>query len=193
MTLVDTSAGIAHRIAATIEPTAATGTKDYGLLTIFTALEATVTRQLTLPPGAFHPPPQVTSAVVRLTFLPADSRPDVPAAFESMVRALFAMRRKTILNGLKGPASAAGRSPADVIAQAGLDPRRIALVFLVAVFIDDLIRAQPLDLILQRMRHRFDGRGVGCIELFDEAHDLRQEPGRKLESPLASGPDDPRA
>jgi 16S rRNA (adenine1518-N6/adenine1519-N6)-dimethyltransferase len=103
--------------------TAAIGTKDYGLLTIFTALEATVTRQLTLPPGAFHPPPQVTSAVVRVTFLPAGSRPDVPATFEPMVRALFAMRRKTILNGLKGPASAAGRSPAEVIAQSGLDPR----------------------------------------------------------------------
>jgi len=103
--------------------TAAIGTKDYGLLTIFTALEATVTRQLTLPPGAFHPPPQVTSAVVRLTFLPPDARPDVPPAFEPMVRALFATRRKTILNGLKGPASVAGRSPAAVIAEAGLDPR----------------------------------------------------------------------
>jgi 16S rRNA (adenine1518-N6/adenine1519-N6)-dimethyltransferase len=103
--------------------TAATGTKDYGLLTIFTALEATVTRQLTLPPGAFHPPPQVTSAVVRLTFLSPESRPDVPPAFAPMVRALFATRRKTILNGLKNPAAAAGRSPRDVIAQCGLDPR----------------------------------------------------------------------
>ena len=104
--------------------TAPVGTKDYGLLTIFTALEAIVSRQLTLPPGAFHPPPQVTSAVVRLTFLPPESRPDVPATFTPMVRALFAMRRKTILNGLKAPASAAGPSPAEAIARAGLDPRQ---------------------------------------------------------------------
>ena len=50
---------------------ASPGTKDYGPLTIFTALHARVTRLLTLPPGAFHPPPQVTSAVVRVQFLPA--------------------------------------------------------------------------------------------------------------------------
>jgi 16S rRNA A1518/A1519 N6-dimethyltransferase RsmA/KsgA/DIM1 with predicted DNA glycosylase/AP lyase activity len=60
---------------------------------------------------------------VRLTFLAPDSRPDVPLAFAPMVRALFATRRKTILNGLKSPAAAAGRSPGDLIAQARLDPR----------------------------------------------------------------------
>jgi 16S rRNA (adenine1518-N6/adenine1519-N6)-dimethyltransferase len=98
------------------------GTKDYGLLTIFTALEARVVRQLTLPPGAFHPPPKVTSAVVRLTFLPESDRPLVPGPFPAMVRALFATRRKTIANGLKGPAAAAGTAPADVLTRAGLDP-----------------------------------------------------------------------
>jgi 16S rRNA (adenine1518-N6/adenine1519-N6)-dimethyltransferase len=99
------------------------GTKDYGRLTIFTALEATVVRQLSLPPGAFHPPPQVRSAVVRLTFLGPEQRPDVPAGFEPMTRALFAARRKTIANGLKGPAARAGTTPQDVIERAGLDPR----------------------------------------------------------------------
>jgi 16S rRNA (adenine1518-N6/adenine1519-N6)-dimethyltransferase len=99
------------------------GTKDYGLLTIFTALEARVTRQLTLPPGAFHPPPKVTSAVVRLTFLPEHERPDVPAPFPAMVRALFATRRKTIANGLKGPAAAVRTTPAEVLADVGLDAR----------------------------------------------------------------------
>lgn len=96
------------------------GTKDYGLLAIFTALEARVTRQLTLPPGAFHPPPRVTSAVVRLAFLAAAERPAVPAAFAPMVRALFATRRKTIANGLKAPAHAAGLSPAQALTRAGL-------------------------------------------------------------------------
>jgi 16S rRNA (adenine1518-N6/adenine1519-N6)-dimethyltransferase len=99
------------------------GTKDYGLLTVFTALDATVTRQLTLPPGAFRPPPKVTSAVVRLTFLPEVQRPAVPASFEGMVKALFAVRRKTIANGLRGPAAERGLAPADVIERAGLDVR----------------------------------------------------------------------
>ena len=99
------------------------GTKDYGLLTIFTALDAAVTKQLTLPPGAFRPPPAVTSAVVRLTFLPQGQRPDVPAAFEGMVKSLFAVRRKTIANGLRGSAADRGLSPAAVIERAGLDAR----------------------------------------------------------------------
>lgn len=100
------------------------GTRDYGLLTVFTALEATVDRQLTLPPGAFRPPPKVYSAVVRLTFLRPEERPRVPAAFAAMVQALFGVRRKTIANGLKGPAHAAGLSPGDALRLAGLDPQR---------------------------------------------------------------------
>ena len=99
------------------------GTKDYGPLTIFTALEAKVTRLLTLPAGAFHPPPKVLSAVVRVQFLSTSQRPDVPAAFESMIHALFTARRKTVANGLKAPAAAAGTTPADTLARAGLDPR----------------------------------------------------------------------
>jgi 16S rRNA (adenine1518-N6/adenine1519-N6)-dimethyltransferase len=99
------------------------GTKDYGPLTIHTALDAQVTRLLTLPPGAFHPPPQVMSAVVRVRFLSVSERPLVPAAFESMLHALFTARRKTIANGLKAPAAAAGTTPGDALARAGLDPR----------------------------------------------------------------------
>ena len=40
-----------------------------------------------------------------------------------MVRALFTARRKTVANGLKAPAAAAGTTPADALARAGLDPR----------------------------------------------------------------------
>ena len=102
---------------------ASPGTGDYGPLTIFTALHARVRRLLTLPPGAFHPPPQVTSAVVAVQFLTAGERPEVPDTFEPMVRALFSARRKTIANGLKAPAAAAGTTPVAALARAGLDPR----------------------------------------------------------------------
>ena len=102
---------------------ASAGSKDYGPLTIFAALHARVSRLLTLPPGAFHPPPTVTSAVVRVQFLTASQRPEVPAAFESMLRALFSARRKTVANGLKTPAAAAGSTPAATLARAGIDPR----------------------------------------------------------------------
>ncbi len=44
------------------------GSDDYGALAIQVALLADVERILTLPPGAFRPPPKVKSAVVRLHF-----------------------------------------------------------------------------------------------------------------------------
>jgi 16S rRNA (adenine1518-N6/adenine1519-N6)-dimethyltransferase len=102
---------------------ASPGSKDYGPLTIFAALGARVTRLLTLPPGAFHPPPKVTSAVVRVGFLTAAERPDVPANFDAMVRALFSARRKTVANGLKAPAAAAGTTPQAALARAGVESR----------------------------------------------------------------------
>jgi 16S rRNA (adenine1518-N6/adenine1519-N6)-dimethyltransferase len=40
-----------------------------------------------------------------------------------MLRALFSARRKTVANGLKAPATAAGTTPTAALARAGLDPR----------------------------------------------------------------------
>ena len=55
---------VADRIAA--EP----GSRDYGLLSATAQLFARVDKLFTLPPGAFSPPPQVHSSVVRLTMAP---------------------------------------------------------------------------------------------------------------------------
>ena len=49
---------------------ASPGTGEYGVLSVYTNLHANATRLLTLPPGAFRPPPQVTSTVLRLAFRP---------------------------------------------------------------------------------------------------------------------------
>jgi 16S rRNA (adenine1518-N6/adenine1519-N6)-dimethyltransferase len=99
------------------------GTRDYGVLTIFTAVHADVTRVLTLPPGAFRPAPKVHSAVVRLTFVP----PRVPAALDAtfgrMVRVMFMQRRKTVANALRPFADAWGCAAADALSAAGIDPR----------------------------------------------------------------------
>ncbi len=40
---------------------ASPGTAEYGVLSVYTALHADAARLLTLPPGAFRPPPLVTS------------------------------------------------------------------------------------------------------------------------------------
>lgn len=109
---------VADRLAA--KP----GSRDYGVLSIFAALQADVTRLLTLPPGAFRPPPKVQSAVVRLTFKPSVLPPGAEAAFERMVRTMFMQRRKTLANALRPFAEAEGRDAVAMLRQAGIDPVR---------------------------------------------------------------------
>jgi 16S rRNA (adenine1518-N6/adenine1519-N6)-dimethyltransferase len=106
---------VADRLVAT------PGRNGYGTLALQAALAADVARLLTLPPGAFRPPPKVTSAVVRLSFRPRTVDVD-PAAFERVVRAIFVHRRKTLLNALRPLASAVGRAAEDAIEEAGLNP-----------------------------------------------------------------------
>ena len=95
--------------------------RQYGVLAIQLALLAKVERLFTLPPGAFRPPPKVTSAVVRLTFHPPVVDVGDRRLFERLVRGVFLQRRKTLLNALAPVAAALDRSAADVIARAGVD------------------------------------------------------------------------
>lgn len=97
------------------------GGAAYGTLALQVGLVADVEPLLTLPPGAFRPPPKVTSALVRMRFRLASANVD-RAAFERIVRGVFAHRRKTLLNALRALSSSLGRSAEDVIARAGLDP-----------------------------------------------------------------------
>jgi len=103
---------------------AAPSTKDYGVLTIFTALQAEVTRLLTLPPGAFRPAPKVHSAVVRLRFKPSPLPAGREKAFERMVRTMFMQRRKTLLNALRQYADSIGTDSGSLLAEADIDPIR---------------------------------------------------------------------
>ena len=101
---------------------AGAGKRESGVLGIMAALDADVKQLMRLPPGAFRPPPKVHSAIVRLTFRRHGLRIHDEALFERMVQALFAQRRKTILNALK----AFDRSAGAVLAIANLDPSRRA-------------------------------------------------------------------
>jgi 16S rRNA (adenine1518-N6/adenine1519-N6)-dimethyltransferase len=79
---------------------AAPGSRDYGVLSVLIRQAADVERLLTLPPGAFRPPPKVDSAVVRLRFHPDQPAARNPEAFEALVQAVFTRRRKTLANAL---------------------------------------------------------------------------------------------
>lgn len=77
---------------------ASEGTKEYGTLTVFVRAAFRVESVLKAPPGAFHPPPKVESAVVRL--VPRHDAIEENDALRIAVRACFEQRRKTLRNGL---------------------------------------------------------------------------------------------
>ena len=104
---------------------AAPCSRAYGPMAILTRLAADAKRVITLPPGAFRPPPRVRSAVVTLGFrAPPVSIAD-PALFERLVRSLFTRRRKTLLNAL-GPfaGTVSPLPPRELLTRARLAPDR---------------------------------------------------------------------
>jgi 16S rRNA (adenine1518-N6/adenine1519-N6)-dimethyltransferase len=99
------------------------GADGYGALAIQVALLADAERVLSLPPGAFRPPPKVKSAVVRLRFREPRVAVGDRSTFERLVRSLFLQRRKTLANALKPVADSVGRSVAELIERAQVDAR----------------------------------------------------------------------
>ena len=124
---------VAARVAAS------PGTRDYGLLSATTQIYARVEKLFTLPPGAFSPPPQVHSTVLRLTMAPhfdelqltpTPDQPDPTAAFISFLRIGFAQKRKMLAKNLR---------------TAGYDAGAIAAAF-ASCNISPQSRAEQLDL-----------------------------------------------
>jgi 16S rRNA (adenine1518-N6/adenine1519-N6)-dimethyltransferase len=109
---------VADRIIAT------PGSAEFGVLSVLVQWRADVARVLAIPPGAFRPPPDVRSALLRLTFRPPPFELADPALFQRMVRSMFTQRRKTLSNALGPFADEIGASPTAALAAAGIDPRR---------------------------------------------------------------------
>jgi 16S rRNA (adenine1518-N6/adenine1519-N6)-dimethyltransferase len=87
---------VAERICA--DP----GTQAYGRLSVLTQWTCDARIVMRLPPGAFTPPPKVSSAVVSLA--PHGTQPD-PARFgrmEALTAAAFGQRRKMLRGSLRG-------------------------------------------------------------------------------------------
>ncbi len=97
------------------------------LLSVSVQVFGAVRTVLRLPPGAFYPPPEVASAVVRVDMYP---QPLVPEAqlplFFRLARAAFAHRRKNLRNNL---AAGLGWSKAEaeaLLREAGIAPTQRA-------------------------------------------------------------------
>lgn len=103
------------------------GTKEYGALTVAVNFYCEIARIASVPRDVFYPMPQVDSAVLRL-----DVRKQPPVAltdtklFFEVVKAGFAMRRKTLLNTLTGLRGLNKVRIGEVLAAAGIDPARRA-------------------------------------------------------------------
>lgn len=97
------------------------GSKSYGVVSVFVQAAFSVHSVTKVPPGAFHPPPRVESAVVRLEPL-ATPRAEETEAFRAVVKAAFGQRRKTLRNSLRS----LGAGVDQALASAGIDPSRRA-------------------------------------------------------------------
>ncbi len=111
--------------------TAVPHTSDYGRLSIMCQWKANVKKRFDLPPGAFLPPPKVTSTLIHLT-------PRVPReavswkALEKITKAAFSKRRKMLRSSLKGFIS----SPQEFLIEAHVNPEHRAEDLSVKEFCD---------------------------------------------------------
>ncbi len=75
-------------------------------------------------PEAFDPPPHVTSAFIRIDrWSNPPVAPKDEKAFRKLIRAAFAMRRKTLVNNLKPAFGLSQEAAREVVLAAGLDER----------------------------------------------------------------------
>jgi len=113
---------VAERIVA--QP----GSKAYGRLSVLAQWRTDARIVLSLPPGAFTPPPKVASAVVHVTALPAPRWPADLEILSRVVAAAFNQRRKMLRAALKGLApdiedrlTAAGIKPTERAEQVSIE------------------------------------------------------------------------
>ena len=80
--------------------TAKPGARDFGYLSVECQYLAKADYLFSVPPGAFRPPPQVDSAVIRLTPRPEAALNTETPAFLRFASACFRQKRKTLRNNL---------------------------------------------------------------------------------------------
>jgi 16S rRNA (adenine1518-N6/adenine1519-N6)-dimethyltransferase len=103
------------------------GSKTYGALSVGVQAVARIEKLFSVPAGAFHPPPKVDSAVIRLTPLaePLVRDDDLPR-FRRLVVGLFGFRRKQLTRGLRELTGWPAEPVERAIGAAGLIPNRRA-------------------------------------------------------------------
>lgn len=102
---------------------ASPGTKDYGAISVLCAYYTEPEIVCTVPAASFYPAPKVDSAVVCMRVL---DRPNVEVKnerlFFKVVKASFAMRRKTLLNCLSNGFLREKSVVGEILSNVGIDP-----------------------------------------------------------------------
>jgi 16S rRNA (adenine1518-N6/adenine1519-N6)-dimethyltransferase len=99
------------------------GSKAYGALSVNVQALAGASLLFRVPAGAFHPPPKVESAVIRL--VPDDApvvAPDEEAAFRVFVQGAFGFRRKQMRRVLRSLWTLDAERADQLLEEAGVDP-----------------------------------------------------------------------
>lgn len=109
------------------------GTKKYGILSVIIQYYGEPSLNFIIPRGAFRPPPEVDSAVVKIEIL---RQPKVKAEDEELflkvVKQAFGQRRKTISNALR---SLVKGDVIEILNKAGINPTRRAESLSIAEFV----------------------------------------------------------
>lgn len=120
------------------------GTKKYGILSVIIQYYGEPSLKFIIPRGAFRPPPEVDSAVVRIDIL---KEPEIVAkdegVFLRVVKTAFGQRRKTISNSLKPLLRGEVKG---ILNKAGIDPLRRPESLTISEFV------RLSDIISQRSR-----------------------------------------
>jgi 16S rRNA (adenine1518-N6/adenine1519-N6)-dimethyltransferase len=98
------------------------GHEAYGALSVGVQAVAKAEKLFPVPAGAFHPPPKVDSAVIRLTPLDVPLVPDADIqGFRRLVVGMFSFRRKQLVRGLRELTAWTPDQVRPVIERAALD------------------------------------------------------------------------
>ncbi len=108
-------AEVAARLAAS------PGSRDYGYLTVFAQVQASVEMLFEVPRSAFRPPPKVDSAVVK--FEPREAPEDI-LPFLKFAGMCFRQKRKTLRNNL---APYYGKAELDALPEARLRAEQMSI------------------------------------------------------------------
>ena len=102
------------------------GGKEYGILSVLTQAFADCTKLFNVSAKSFIPPPEVTSAVLRIDFKEGNCGIEDEARFRAIVKGAFGKRRKTLRNALIGARDLKLDQAKldDALADAAIDPRR---------------------------------------------------------------------